>query len=63
MRQISNSNKEDEKYKPVRIIGLSTSLANAKDVGDWLGVTAHGLFNFPTSTLPPFILSQQIYYD
>lgn len=43
MRQISNHNKE----QPIRIVGLSTSLANAKDVGDWIGASAHGLFNFP----------------
>ncbi len=32
--------------KRVRVIGLSSSLANAKDVGDWLGTTAHNTFNF-----------------
>lgn len=47
MRQISNSNKDDDKFKPIRIVGLAASLANAKDVADWLGVSAHGLFNFP----------------
>jgi len=29
-----------------RIVGLSASLANAKDVGDWLGASGHGLFAF-----------------
>ena len=43
MRQISNTNKE----KPIRIVGLCTSLANAKDLGEWIGASAHGLFNFP----------------
>ena len=33
--------------KPIRILALSTSLANAKDVGEWIGATSHGLFNFP----------------
>jgi pre-mRNA-splicing helicase BRR2 len=32
---------------PLRIVGLSTSLANARDVGEWIGATSHGLFNFP----------------
>jgi pre-mRNA-splicing helicase BRR2 len=32
---------------PIRIVGLSTSLANAKDLGEWIGATSHGLFNFP----------------
>ena len=49
MRQISNHNKE----QPIRIVGLSTSLANAKDLGEWIGASAHGLFNFPAgNTLP-----------
>lgn len=49
MRQISNHNKE----QPIRIIGLSTSLANAKDLGEWIGASAHGLFNFPAGKLIP----------
>ena len=32
---------------PLRIVGLSTSLANARDVGEWIGASSHGLFNFP----------------
>lgn len=32
---------------PIRIVGLATSLANAKDLGEWIGATSHGLFNFP----------------
>lgn len=32
---------------PIRIVALATSLANAKDLGDWIGATSHGLFNFP----------------
>ncbi|MCD7466804.1 hypothetical protein HAX54_003835 [Datura stramonium] len=32
---------------------LSTSLeANAKDLGEWIGATAHGLFNFPPGVRP-----------
>ena len=44
MRQISN---ERQKEQPVRILGLSTSLANAKDLGEWIGASAQHLFNFP----------------
>ena len=33
--------------RPIRILALATSLANAKDVGEWIGATSHGLFNFP----------------
>ena len=32
---------------PMRFVGLSTSLANARDVGEWLGATSHATFNFP----------------
>ncbi len=30
----------------VRIVALAACVANAKDLGDWIGATAHGLFNF-----------------
>lgn len=33
-------------------MALSTSLANAKDIGDWIGATSHGLFNFPPGVRP-----------
>ncbi|CAN4101060.1 unnamed protein product [Withania somnifera] len=35
-----------------RIVALSTSLANAKDLGEWIGATSHGLFNFPPGVRP-----------
>ncbi|VFQ99826.1 unnamed protein product [Cuscuta campestris] len=35
-----------------RVVALSTSLANAKDLGEWIGATAHGLFNFPPGVRP-----------
>lgn len=44
---------------PLRIVGLSTSLANARDVGEWIGATSHGLFNFPPGELPP-VLSMSV---
>lgn len=37
-----------ESQKGMRIVGLSASLANARDVGDWMGVQQKGLFNFST---------------
>uniref|UniRef100_A0A7S1KV15 RNA helicase n=1 Tax=Percolomonas cosmopolitus TaxID=63605 RepID=A0A7S1KV15_9EUKA len=40
---------------PIRLIGLSTTLANSHDLADWLGIQAqggHGLFNFPHSVRP-----------
>ena len=36
----------------VRFVGLSTALANAKDVADWLGIHRLGLFNFKPSVRP-----------
>ncbi len=33
-------------------MGLCHSAANAKDLGDWVGATAHGLFNFPPGSRP-----------
>ncbi|GJY73501.1 DExH-box ATP-dependent RNA helicase DExH12-like protein [Tanacetum coccineum] len=36
----------------IRIVALSTSLANAKDLGEWIGATSHGLFNFPPRVRP-----------
>ena len=38
--------------KPMRIVGLSTSLADAKDLGEWIGATSHALFNFPPGATP-----------
>lgn len=37
---------------PVRIIGLSTALANARDLADWLGIKQMGLYNFKPSVRP-----------
>lgn len=33
-------------------MGLATALANARDLGEWIGVGAHGLFNFPPGVRP-----------
>ncbi|KAH9677826.1 DExH-box ATP-dependent RNA helicase DExH12 [Citrus sinensis] len=36
----------------IRIVALSTSLANAKDLGEWIGASSHGVFNFPPGVRP-----------
>eukprot|EP00467_Chlorarachnion_reptans_P010989 CAMPEP_0114498978 /NCGR_PEP_ID=MMETSP0109-20121206/7165_1 /TAXON_ID=29199 /ORGANISM="Chlorarachnion reptans, Strain CCCM449" /LENGTH=2132 /DNA_ID=CAMNT_0001676501 /DNA_START=186 /DNA_END=6581 /DNA_ORIENTATION=+ len=36
----------------IRIVGLSTALANASDLADWLGIDGPGLFNFPPKVRP-----------
>ena len=51
MRYIS-STLEEVGSAPMRIVGLCTSLANAKDLGEWIGATSHGLFNFPPGPRP-----------
>eukprot|EP00887_Chlorella_sp_A99_P000213 scaffold13.g213.t1 len=38
--------------RPIRFVGLSTALANARDLADWLGVGPQGLFNFKPSVRP-----------
>ncbi|XP_032413978.1 activating signal cointegrator 1 complex subunit 3 isoform X1 [Xiphophorus hellerii] len=38
--------------KGVRVVGLSTALANARDLADWLGIQQVGLFNFRPSVRP-----------
>ncbi|XXG57569.1 hypothetical protein AAC387_Pa04g0019 [Persea americana] len=44
----------------IRIVALSTSLANAKDLGEWIGATSNGLFNFPPGVRPlPLIIHIQ----
>jgi activating signal cointegrator complex subunit 3 len=39
--------------QPIRMLGLSSTLANARDLADWLGITSHlGLYNFRPSVRP-----------
>ena len=38
--------------KSARIVALGTSMANAKDVGDWLGASGHSLFSFHPQVRP-----------
>ena len=46
--------------KPIRFIGLSTALANARDLADWLGIERVGLYNFRPSVRPvPMTISVQ----
>ncbi|KAF8507301.1 putative RNA helicase [Hysterangium stoloniferum] len=35
-----------------RIVACSVSLANARDLGEWMGVRNHDVFNFPPSARP-----------
>ncbi|KAG8095958.1 hypothetical protein GUJ93_ZPchr0013g36564 [Zizania palustris] len=47
MRYISSQTE-----RSIRFVGLSTALANARDLADWLGVRDDGLFNFKPSVRP-----------
>ena len=38
--------------KDVLFVGLSTALANAQDLADWLDIKPAGLFNFKPSVRP-----------
>ena len=39
----------------IRVVALSASVGSAKDLGEWVGATSHGLFNFPPAVRPvPF---------
>uniref|UniRef100_A0A915PDR7 Activating signal cointegrator 1 complex subunit 3 n=1 Tax=Setaria digitata TaxID=48799 RepID=A0A915PDR7_9BILA len=43
---------KQESCSPVRVVGLSTALANAGDVAEWLNVSDAALFNFRPSVRP-----------
>jgi pre-mRNA-splicing helicase BRR2 len=49
--------------RPVRVIGLSTSLANAKDVGDWIGAPSQSVFNFAPDVRPVPLDLHMLTYD
>ncbi|XP_013098280.2 activating signal cointegrator 1 complex subunit 3 [Stomoxys calcitrans] len=38
--------------RSIRIVGLSTALANAQDLANWLGIKQMGLYNFKPSVRP-----------
>ena len=38
--------------KPIRVVGLGASMADGKEVGEWLGVPSHAQFTFPPSVRP-----------
>ena len=38
--------------KKTRIVALSASVANAKDLGEWIGASTHSLYNFHPNVRP-----------
>lgn len=58
---VSRMNFVSSKTKqPIRLLGMSTAVANAGDMASWLGVKDEGLFNFPSSVRP---VPLQMYID
>ncbi|CAN6668065.1 RQC trigger complex helicase Slh1p [Trichomonascus vanleenenianus] len=58
---VSRMNYVSEKTaQPVRLLGMSTAVANAADMASWLQVKPEGLFNFPQSVRP---VPLQMYID
>lgn len=45
-RYMSSQLQSDSAESGIRIVGLSASLANARDVAEWMGVSSKSLFNF-----------------
>ena len=59
MRYISGQ-RQSSPEAGLRIIGLSASLANAREVGEWMGVPNKSLFNFSPKVRP---LPLEIYFQ
>ena len=38
--------------RPIRFVGLSTALANPRDLADWLGIKQVGIYNFRSAVRP-----------
>lgn len=51
MRYIGSQRKQED-IPGLRMVGLSASLANARDVGEWIGVANKSIFNFSPKVRP-----------
>lgn len=52
MRYLSSQKKQLNTGTGLRIIGLSASIANAREVAEWMGVSSKSLFNFSPKVRP-----------
>ena len=52
MRFISTQKQQKQDTQQLRVVGLGASLANAREVGEWMGVPTKGLFNFSPKVRP-----------
>ena len=51
-RFISSQLQQNDSDKEIRIVGLGVSMANARDVAEWMGVSSKSLFNFSPKVRP-----------
>lgn len=51
-RYISGQLQSGDGISGIRVIGLGASLANARDIGEWMGVSTKSLFNFSPKARP-----------
>ena len=52
MRFVSAWKQQNNSTQQLRMIGLSTPLANAREIGEWMGVPSNGVFNFSPKVQP-----------
>ena len=60
MRYISGQKQQMGSDQGMRIVGLGASMANARDIGEWMGVSSKSLFNFSPKVRP---LPLEIYFQ
>jgi pre-mRNA-splicing helicase BRR2 len=60
MRYVSSQKQQEDRSSRLRIIGLSASLANAREVAEWMGVSNKSLFNFSPKVRP---IPLEIYFQ
>jgi pre-mRNA-splicing helicase BRR2 len=60
MRYLGSQKKERDENAQLRIVGLSASLANAREVAEWMGVSNKSLFNFSPKVRP---IPLEIYFQ
>lgn len=52
MRYLASHKKQRDENAQLRIVGLSASLANAREIAEWMGVSNKSLFNFSPKVRP-----------
>ena len=52
MRYLGGQKKQRDENSSLRIVGLGASLANAREVAEWMGVSSKSIFNFSPKVRP-----------